>query len=113
MIDGFWSQVHAVTLADVNGDGKTDIVAGKRFLAHDYDPGARDPLGIYWYESMPGPRGGIQWVRHILDYATTAGAGMQLPVGDLDGDGDADVVAPGKSGLFLFENQTKKKGAAR
>lgn len=113
VIDGFWSQVHAVTLADVNGDGKTDIVAGKRFLAHDYDPGARDPLGIYWYESIPGPRGGIQWVRHILDYATTAGAGMQLPVGDLDGDGDADVVAPGKSGLFLFENQSKKKGAAR
>jgi hypothetical protein len=25
----------------------------------------------------------------------------------MDGDGDIDVVAPGKSGLYLFENQLK------
>jgi hypothetical protein len=28
---------------------------------------------------------------------------MQIPVLDIDGDGDLDIVAPGKSGLFLFE----------
>jgi len=28
---------------------------------------------------------------------------MQIPVIDIDGDGDLDVVTAGKSGLFLFE----------
>jgi hypothetical protein len=32
---------------------------------------------------------------------------MQIPVIDIDGDGDLDIVCPGKSGLFLIENLTK------
>ena len=32
---------------------------------------------------------------------------MQIPVVDIDGDGDLDIVTGGKSGLFLAENLTK------
>jgi hypothetical protein len=32
---------------------------------------------------------------------------MQVPVADLDGDGDPDFAAPGKSGLFLFVNRSR------
>jgi hypothetical protein len=28
---------------------------------------------------------------------------------DLDGDGDIDLVCPGKSGLYWFENLTKSR----
>jgi hypothetical protein len=98
-IDESWSQPHAVTLADLDRDGRLDIVTGKRYLAHDIDPGAYEPLGLYWYRLNPN----ATYTKHVLDYGTKTGGGMQLPVQDIDGDGDLDIVAPGKSGLFLFE----------
>jgi hypothetical protein len=45
----------------------------------------------------------------VIDYSSQAGAGMQIPVVDIDRDGDLDFVVGGKSGLFLFENKTRKK----
>ncbi len=102
-IDNSWSQPHALTLADLNGDGRRELVTGKRYYAHDHDPGANEPLGVYWYERML-VNGVVKWKRHILDYGTRTGAGMQVVVVDIDGDGDQDVVVGGKSGLYLFEN---------
>jgi len=108
MIDESWSQPHALTLADLNGDGQVDLVTGKRFHAHNgKDPGGREPLGLYWYEYEAGDDGALIWRRHVIDYASRAGGGMQIPVVDIDGDGDLDVLAPGKGGLFLFENESK------
>jgi hypothetical protein len=107
MIDDSWSQPHAITLVDLNGDGKPEVVTGKRFNAHDgHDPGEREPLGIYWYEyRVQGAD--VVWSKHIVDYGSRAGGGMQIPVVDMDRDGDLDLVVAGKSGLFLFENLTK------
>lgn len=106
VIDESWSQAHALTLVDLNGNGRKDILTGKRYMAHNgRDPGGREPLGIYWYESVPSPDGKrVAWVRHLIDYSTRAGGGMQIPASDLDGDGDLDFAVAGKSGLFLFRN---------
>ncbi|HEX4750027.1 MAG TPA: VCBS repeat-containing protein [Bryobacteraceae bacterium] len=102
IIDDTWSQAHAMTMVDLNGDGKPDFLTGKRYMAHDHDPGAREPLGIYWYEYLKNEDGSVVWVKHVIDYSTRIGAGMQLPVVDIDRDGRLDFVAPGKTGLFLF-----------
>ncbi|MFL6465954.1 MAG: FG-GAP repeat domain-containing protein [Bryobacteraceae bacterium] len=110
VIDDTWSQSHAMTMVDLNGDGKPDFLTGKRYMAHDHDPGAREPLGLYWYEFLKGENGSPVWVKHMIDYGGRVGAGMQLPAVDLNGDGTIDFVAPGKSGLFLFLN-TSKRGA--
>jgi len=120
-IDNAWSQGHATTLVDLNGDGRLDFVTGKRFMAHNgSDPGEREPLGVYWYEFRPtaGPRApesrgpGIEWIRHVIDYSSRVGGGMQLPVVDIDGDGDLDIVCAGKSGLFFVENLTNRRNPA-
>ncbi len=113
VIDDSWSQPHAVTMVDLNKDGKPDFITGKRFMAHNgRDPGEREPLGVYWYEYIKdGDR--VEWVKHVVDYSTRAGGGMQIAVADVDGDGDLDFVTPGKSGLFLFENLTKRPAGAR
>lgn len=109
-IDDSWSQAHATTLVDLNGDGRKDLLTGKRYMAHNgKDPGEREPLGIYWYENVRTPDGKASWVRHVLDYSTRTGGGMQIPVADLDGDGDLDWAVAGKSGLYLFENLTKAR----
>jgi hypothetical protein len=80
-------------------------VTGKRLYAHNgHDNGGREVLGLYWYEQAPPVTGA--WVRHIIHYGDRVGGGMQIPVVDLDGDGDRDVVVAGKGGVFLFENLT-------
>jgi FG-GAP-like repeat len=104
LIDDTWSQGHAMTMVDLNHDGQPDFLTGKRYMAHDHDPGAREPLGVYWYEFRKGEDGKVVWIKHVVDYSTRTGGGMQIPVADLDGDGDLDFVTAGKSGLFLFEN---------
>ncbi len=110
IIDDSWSQPHAMTMVDLNGDGRMDFVTGKRFMAHNgKDPGEREPLGIYWYEHLaPDEKGNVEWVKHTVDYGGRTGGGMQIPVADIDGDGDLDFAVGGKSGVFLFENLTKR-----
>jgi hypothetical protein len=110
-IDTAWSQGHASTLVDLNGDGQLDLVTGKRFFAHNgSDPGSHEPLGLYWYEFRRTPGAGgrarVEWIRHVIDYGGRVGAGMQIVVRDLDADGDLDLVVAGKSGLFVVENQS-------
>jgi FG-GAP-like repeat len=113
VIDHSWSHAHASVLTDINGNGRPDLVSGKRFQARNAPaPGGDDPLGIYWYEFTQGASNAVTWTRHTIDYGSKAGGGLQMAVRDIDGDGDIDVVSGGKSGLFLAENLTRRPSNA-
>jgi hypothetical protein len=108
LIDDAWSQAHAVTLTDLTGDGYPELITGKRLLAHNgHDAGGREPQGLYWYERFKNGDT-WEWARHIIEYGGRVGGGMQIPVVDIDADGDLDIVVAGKGGVFLFENQTQR-----
>jgi hypothetical protein len=51
----------------------------------------------------------VDWARHVIDYGGRTGGGIEIPVADINGDGNLDFAVGGKSGLFLFENKTPSK----
>lgn len=101
-IDTSWSQCHAPLLADIDSDGALDLVAGKRYMGHEgKDPGEYDPLVIYWYRYDDDR---MTWQRHVIQENGPAGIDLDPAVVDVDADGDLDLVAPSRNGLYLFEN---------
>jgi HEAT repeat protein len=103
LIDKSWSQPHFMVMAD--NDGKAELVTGKRYYAHNgNDPGENDPVCVYYYKFDASTK---NWMRHTIHEGGRVGFGINTAVVDIDGDGDLDVVAPGKSGLYLLENLTK------
>jgi len=106
-IDDTWTQPHSITLADIDNDGVPELITGKRFMAHNgSDPDEYGPLGVYWYDLERGPN--PKWTKHVISFNEGIGAGMSIPVVDLDGDGDLDIVVTGKfGGPVWFENKAK------
>ncbi len=95
-----FSQVHALELADIDGDDLSDIVVGKRFWAHgrDGDPEPNAPAVLYWFKLVrQGTK--VEWVPHLIH--DDSGVGTQVTVGDVDRDGLLDVVVGNKKGTFL------------
>jgi hypothetical protein len=115
-----FSQLHAVALADMFGDGLMDIVTGKRYWAHgpggDKDPGA--PPVLYIFRLVRGPGGAADFVPYRVD--DDSGVGTQVTVGNISGGKLPDIVVGNKKGAFVFLNQMEKlkpedvqKGAAK
>ena len=103
-----FSQLHALDLVDMDGDGLKDIVTGKRFWAHgpggDAEPGA--PAVVYWFKLVRNADKSIDWVPQFVD--DDSGVGTQVLATDVNGDGLPDIVVGNKKGTFVHLHETKK-----
>jgi hypothetical protein len=100
-----FTQPHALDLADVDGDGRNDIVVGKRMWAHgpqgDIEPGA--PPVVYWFQHTFDAAGQVRYVPRLID--DYSGVGLQIRAADVNDDGRTDVMTASKLGTFLFLNR--------
>lgn len=78
--DRFLDRIHA---ADVNGDGRIDVIASEETQDWTYN------ASIYWFEAPSDPRRG-RWRPHRVAVLRSVNS---LDVSDTDGDGDPDIVA--------------------
>jgi hypothetical protein len=101
-IDTSWAQPHSIFLADLNGDKKPELVAGKRYMGHEgKDTGEYDLLCAYYYNFDPKLK---TWSRNQIYFNHRAAFGLDPRAVDIDGDGDIDLVAADRSSLVLLEN---------
>ncbi len=98
-----FSQLHALEIADLNGDGLKDIITGKCRFAHgpagDPDPQG-DPVVYGWLAQRQ--KGTASFEPVLL--SRTAGVGRQIAVGDVDGDGRIELGIGNKVGTSLIRH---------
>lgn len=102
-----FSQLHAVDLVDMDGDGLKDIITGKRYWAHgpkgDAEPDA--PAVLYWFK-LTRSNTGVDFVPHKID--DDSGVGTQVIAADVTNDGLVDVLVGNKKGHFVLVQEARK-----
>jgi hypothetical protein len=77
-IDKGYNGLDSLSVADMNRDGRPDIVVGE----------TKDQLRLVIYENVGG---GKSWKKHLVDQGKESHKGANAV--DLDGDGDLDIVS--------------------
>jgi len=101
MIDKLPSQVHALHIGDMDNDGLTDIVTGKRRYAHNGSgiDGEGDAL-LIWYKLVRSD-GKASFKKYVIK-PKEAGVGTDFWIGDYNRDQFWDIVVSNKHGIQIY-----------
>lgn len=91
----------SLDVADMDGDGDLDVVAGEHNLARP------EAARLLWYENLQGDA--RRWAEHVIHVGDEHHDGAHVV--DIDNDGDLDVVSIGwgHDRLILYENLSKNQ----
>ncbi len=100
-----FSEPHAMTFADIDGDGIPDVIVGKRVYAHEESYNDPDPFGpgvLYWFKTVRNPKapGGAEFKPEMIH--NRSGVGSTVLAVDLNKDGAMDVVSATTRGTIIF-----------
>ncbi len=117
--DVVFSQPHASTIGDMDGDGIADLITGKRHYSHQEswsDPDPYGPAVLYVYKTVRDPKapGGARFVPELIH--NRSGVGSHVQVLDVNKDGTLDILTSGTRGTFVFSGKARAataKPAAR
>ncbi len=100
------SETHAAHFKDIDGDGRPDLITGKRWWSHGKrDPGSDKPAMIYWFKVTKDKDGMAKFTPNTID--EDSGIGTQFVVQDMNGDGFLDVIVSNKKGVSVVLQERK------
>ena len=106
----YFSELHSVQLADMDGDGLKDIVTGKTYWSHHMKShGWNDGAVVYWFKLVRG-KDGVDWLP--MKAEGEAGIGRQLVIKDVNGDKLLDILAGGMKGAHVLIHRVKNVSEA-
>nr|WP_294793425.1 VCBS repeat-containing protein [uncultured Mucilaginibacter sp.] len=108
--DVTFSEAHGAAFADIDGDGLTDFITGKRYYSHldtYLDPDPYSAPVVYIYKTVRDPKapGGARFVPELVH--NRSGVGSDVLATDLNKDGAIDIVTATNRGVFIYWNTPK------
>lgn len=101
------SETHAAHFKDIDGDGRPDLITGKRWWSHGKaEPGSDGPAAVYWFKNTKGADGITKFEPMLID--DDCGIGTQFEVADINGDGLLDVIVSNKKGVRVVTQHRAK-----
>lgn len=102
-----FTELHALALADLDGDGSIHIITGKRWWSHGYvydENGLANPPVLYRFKLVRKPGGAVEWTPRLIH--NHSGVGTQILAKDINNDGKAEIMTTARKGTFIFMKQS-------
>jgi hypothetical protein len=103
-----FSELHALDLIDMDGDGLKDIVTGKRFWSHGRtgDPDRNSSAVLYWFKLTRNKDKTVDFIPNLID--DNSGVGTQVVAMACSNEKYPDIVVANKKGTFYLRHEVKK-----